>query len=479
MAKDFLYNQIARGIAQQIKSNVLKVGDKLPSVRMLCQQYQISMNTAKRVFLELEALSLIVSKPQAGYFVSAQAFRKLPLPAVSKPDAVANLLASDALWSKVYTCMGREDLTLLSIAAPSPALLPMAQLRKEFLKASRSLHDGGIKYESAQGNLNLRRMIAIRSLSWGGALHEDDLITTAGGMEALSLAVMALGKAGDTMAVESPCYPGVLQLAVSLGLNVLELPTHPVTGIEIEGLKAALPHIDFCLLIPNFNTPLGSCMPESHKKEVVSLLAKHRIPLIEDDVYGDLYFGKHRPRCCKSFDLDGNVLWCSSVSKNLAPGYRVGWIAPGRFKEQILKLKLTHVIASVSITQEAVANFLRSGNYEKHLRLFRNTLEQNYHHYARAIAEYFPVDTKISRPQGGLTLWVELHKDIDTIKLHDLALEHKISIAPGRMFTLQDQFENFIRLCIALPWSAELEQNLKTIASLLKSPRVKRSQVVI
>ncbi|MEJ5055864.1 aminotransferase-like domain-containing protein [Sphingobacterium sp. MYb382] len=475
MAGEYLYHKIANSLEHQIRSGLLKEGDKLPSLRTLCQQHQISMNTAKRIFLELEALSLIAPRPQSGYFVSTLPARQLPLPAVSRPDNIANVRTPDLLLSKIYASMGREDLTLLSFAAPAAELLPMAKLKKELLHATKTLHQGGIKYELAQGNVNLRRMVAIRSIGWGGSLHEDDLVTTSGGMEALSFAMMALGKAGDTIAVESPCYPGILELAVSLGFKVLELPTHPITGIELEGLKQAIPHIDFCLLIPNFNTPLGSCMPDAHKKEIVELLAKHQIPLIEDDVYGDLYFGKQRPRCCKSFDKEGNVLWCSSVSKNLAPGYRVGWIAPGRFKEQVLKLKLRHVIASTSITQEAVANFLRSGKYDTHLREFRKTLEQNYHHFARAVADYFPEGTKVSRPQGGLTLWIELHPTVDTLKLHDILLEQGISVAPGRMFTLQDQFEHCLRLCIAVPWTAAIEAILKKIGALVRSPRVLKS----
>jgi len=208
-------------------------------------------------------------------------------------------------------------------------------------------------------------------------------------------------------------------------------------------------------------------MPDEHKKEVVELLARHCIPLIEDDIYGDLYFGAQRPKCCKSFDKDGTVLWCSSVSKTLAPGYRVGWVAPGRYKEQILKLKLVHAISSCTITQEAVANFLKNGRYENHLRKLRQTLQSNYQHYIDAIAEYFPEGTKTSRPQGGLALWVEFDKKVNTTELFDRAIKQKISIAPGRMFTLQNQFENCMRLSIGLPWSEDVQYKLKLLGRLV------------
>ncbi|MGK6341091.1 PLP-dependent aminotransferase family protein [Chryseobacterium sp. DT-3] len=468
MSKEFIYTEIADRIASQIRNGVLKAGDRLPSVRMMCQEHQVSMNTAKRVFLELESQSLIESKPQSGYFVSRLMSVKLPLPEVSRPSLIANNDEPDELISKVYENMGKKGLTFFSIGIPSGDLLPQAKLKKEIINATRELKDGGTEYEELQGNLKLRRMIAVRSLQWGGNLSENDLVTTNGGMNALSFCLMALGKPGDTIAIESPCYPGILQLANGLGLNVLELPTHPTTGIEIEALRKVIPQINLCLLIPNFNSPLGSCMPDENKKEIVKILSENGIPLIEDDVYGDLYFGPGRPKCCKSFDKDGNVLYCSSISKTLAPGYRVGWIAPGRYKDKIMKLKLLHSTSSISIVNEAVANFLKSGKYEKHLQQMRRALQNNYQNYVQTIADYFPEGTKTSRPQGGLSLWVEFDKNIRTTELYDLAIKQNISIAPGRMFTLQDQFENCMRLCIGLPWTEETKLCLQQVGTLAK-----------
>lgn len=468
MNKEFLYVEIANTFASKIRNGLLKPGDKLPSVRKLCTDYNISMNTAKRVFLELESQSLVDSKPQSGYFVSHILSVALPLPEVSRPSLIANNDEPDELISKVYENIGKKDMTIFSIGIPSGELLPHAQLKKEIINATRILKEGGTEYEELQGNLKLRRIIAQRSLQWGGDFHENDLVTTNGGMNALSFCLMALGKPGDTIAIESPCYPGILQLANGLGLKVLELPTHPTTGIEIDALKKVLPKINLCLLIPNYNSPLGSCMPDENKKEVVKLLAESNIPLIEDDVYGDLYFGTNRPKCCKSFDKEGNVLYCSSISKTLAPGYRVGWIAPGKYKSKILKLKLLHSTSSISIVNEAVAGFLKSGRYEKHLHQLRKTLQNNYQNYVHTIVESFPEGTKTSRPQGGLSLWVEFDKNIKTTTLYDIAIKENISIAPGRMFTLQNQFENCMRLCIGLPWTEETQVKLRQVGNLAK-----------
>lgn len=468
MKKDFLYQEIANNIADKIRQGVFKTGERLPSVRMLSKEHGISMNTAKRVFLELESQSLLQSKPQSGYFVSPLRFADLPLPEASRPLPDITNVEPSELISSVYSNMGHGEKTLFSIGIPSGNLLPQARLKKEIIQASRTLREGGTEYEPLEGNAKLRRMIAVRSLAWEGNLNEEDLITTNGGMSALSLCLMATTRPGDTVALESPCYPGILQLVVGLGLQVIEVATHPVTGIEIEALIKVLHKIKVCLLVPNFNTPLGYCTPNEHKKQLVKLLTEHNIPIIEDDVYGDLHFGAERPKCCKSYDTEGNVLWCSSVSKTLAPGYRVGWVAPGKYREQVLKQKLLHFISCTSVVHEAVGNFLMTGKYEKHLRLLRHTLQENYRHYARIIAEYFPADTKISRPQGGLVLWVEFAKEMDTIKLYNYALKRQIVIAPGRMFSLQNQYQNCIRLCFGLPWTKELEFQLKQVGAFAK-----------
>ncbi|NSL86292.1 PLP-dependent aminotransferase family protein [Chitinophaga sp. Mgbs1] len=462
MKKDFLYQEISQNIARLIKNNVLKAGDRLPSVRMLCTAHGISMNTAKRVYLELEGQSLIESKPQSGYFVSGRR-KLLPLPETSRPLPAGSEEEPEQLIARVYDNMGKPGLTLFSIGVPDQRLLPVARLNKEMIQATRRLSGGGTAYEELQGNEKLRLAIAARSFSWGGSLREKDIITTAGGMNALSFSMMAVSKPGQTIAVESPVYPGILQLARSLGLRVLELPTHPRTGIEPDALKKVLPQIHLCLLVTNFSTPLGSCMPDTHKREVVKLLAERNIPLIEDDLYGDLYFGNSRPSCCKAYDKTGHVLWCSAVSKTLAPGYRVGWVAPGRYKEQLLQLKLSHAISSSAITQEVVAGFLESGRYDHHLRKMRRTLQHNCDHYTQTIAGHFPPGTRTGRPQGGLTLWVELDKRINTTDLYASAIRQHISIAPGRMFTLQQQFENCMRLCFGLPWTDELQHKLQQL----------------
>ncbi len=469
--KPLLYLEVARQIEHQIETDVLKVGEKLPSIRMICRERGISMSTAQFAYYELEKKSLIAPRPRSGYYVSNSLKRKLDIPGISKPENKQTGQSFKDVFDRLYDAAAQKNITFFSRGVPAVELLPIAKLNKELLRAMRELPGSGTAYESMQGNENLRRQVAKWSFSWKGNLGKDDIVTTAGCISAISYCMMALTKRGDTIAVESPCFYGILQLAQSMGLNVLELPTSPQTGVDLDALKKIISKnkIALCLFVSNFSNPLGSMMPDEHKKAAVRLLEHYNIPLIEDDLYGDIYFGDSRPACCKSYDESGNVLWCSSVSKTLAPGYRVGWVAPGRFKSELSRVKLYHSLYSTAITHEVIAGFLENGRYEAHLRKLRQTLHTNYLQYVRLIAEYFPEGTKISRPQGGLSIWVELPRGIDTMDLYEDAIQHKVSISPGGMFTLQKQFSNCIRLGFGMPWGDKVENGLKLVGKLAKA----------
>lgn len=465
---EHLYLHLADSIERQIMDNILRIGDKLPSVRALSKKHGISMSTTLQAYYHLEGKGLIEARPQSGYYVRFNPQRFPQQPDKSAPLSTAQHKNVDAIISEVYDDWHDKRFTRFSLSVPAPEMLPLAQLNKAMLQALRTLPANGTYYEQIRGNENLRRQIARWSLNWDGRLQADDLITTTGCMSAISYCLMALTKRGDTIAIESPAYFGTLRLLNSLGLRVLELPTHPETGVDPEDLRAAIQKHDIkaCLFVTNYSNPLGFCIPDEQKEAIVRLLSFHGIPLIEDDLYGDVYFGKHRPKSCKAFDEEGNVLWCGSVSKTLAPGYRVGWVAPGRYYDEIKRMKLYHSITSATPEQEAVANFLATGRYEHHLRKMRQTLHANSLQYIRAIGEYFPEGTRVSHPKGGFILWVELDERIDTYELYREAMLHKISIAPGLMFSLQDRYRNCMRLSYGMQWTPELERMLKKLGAI-------------
>ncbi|WP_442591762.1 PLP-dependent aminotransferase family protein [Pedobacter sp. AW31-3R] len=469
MAREILYHKIANIIQGQITSKTLKTGDKLPSIRSVQKIYSVSINTVKQAFLELESKSMIEARPKSGYFVSNTSERKLAIPSMSRPGGTDMEKEPEDLISKVFDTLTDKSITQFSLGVPDKSLLPIAKLNKGVIKALRMAEDSGTSYEPVQGNQNLRRNIAKWSLVLEGKLTEDDIVTTSGAMNAIFNCLMAVTQWGDTIAIESPVYFGMYQIAYSMGLKIIELPTHPITGVDLCALKSVLHKIKACCFISNFNNPLGSLMPDENKKELVRMLTERDIPLIEDDLYGNLYFGTSRPKPCKAFDEAGIVMWCGSVSKTLAPGYRVGWVAPGKFKEKIIRQKLLQTLSTPPLFQEVIADFMENGRYDHHLRNFRRTLYTNCLQFQRAIETYFPENTKVSQPQGGLFLWLELDKSIDTAALYDIAIRHKISFAPGRMFTQHDQYNNCMRISFGLKWDDQLEFDLKRLGNIVKS----------
>ncbi|MDR3680976.1 MAG: PLP-dependent aminotransferase family protein [Flavipsychrobacter sp.] len=466
---EHLYLQIAERIEKQIMDDVLHIGDKLPSVRMLSKEHNVSISTILQAYYHLEGKGLVESRPQSGYFVSFNPSRFPKKLEKSNPLQTVNAKNVEAIIAEVYDNFSVKDTVRLSLSVPAPEILPLAKLNKAMTQALRELPANGTSYDQVQGNELLRRQVARWSVNNGSHLQAEDLVTTAGCMNAIAYSLMALTQRGDTIAVESPVYFGVLRFAQSIGLKVLELPTDPETGVDPDDVAAALKKhkIKACFFVTNFSNPLGYCMPDEQKEKMVKLLAHHGIPLIEDDLYGDVYFGNKRPRTCKSYDEEGNVLWCSSISKTLAPGYRVGWVAPGKYLEQIKRLKLYHSITSATAQQVAIANFLSTGRYEHHLRKMRQVLHANSLHFIKAIGDYFPESTKLSNPKGGFILWVEMDKKIDSYQLYQEAMAHKISIAPGTIFSLQDRYKNCMRLSYGMQWKPEIERALKTLGGLV------------
>ena len=372
--------------------------------------------------------------------------------------------------SSIYMDIAAPDVINFALAVPDISLLPAAKLNKSVVHALRNSKDHCINYEHTQGNLELRKQIARLAFNWGGKVQPEEVIVTSGCLEAITICLRAVTNPGDTVAVECPTYFGIYQAAETLGLKVVEVTSCSVNGIELDCLEKAIENysIKACIVVPNFNNPLGSCMPDENKKKLVDIITKHNIPLIEDDIYGEMYFGKSRPKTCKYFDKKGLVMHCSSLSKSLAPGYRIGWTIPGKFFEEARQIKRGLNITSPSLTQAAVAHFLKIGRYEYHLKNLRKALHTQCLRYMQAIIEYFPPDTKISRPHGGFVLWLQLNKKINSFKLRTEAMKHKISIVPGRIFSANCNYSHFIRISFGRPWSEDVDYGLMMLGKMIR-----------
>ena len=470
MTNVLLYEKIADELGGQVERGVLKAGDRLPSVRRLSEERGVSVATVLSAYQILEGRGFAEARPKSGHFVRARrSSDECPVPAPPRRAPAATRVSSPPDADDLIRAMSRDKgLVPLGTAFVAPELLPLRRLNAILAAVAREGGGPGGAYEDVRGQKQLRRQLARRGESIGIQIGEDELVTTLGATEALSLALGAVTRPGDVIAVESPAYFGLLRLAEYHGLRAIEIPTDPRTGLDLDALDDAIrtAPVRAVLATPSFQNPLGSRMPEENKERLVRMLARRDIPLVEDDVYGDLSFDGTRPRPAKAFDDRGNVLLCGSFSKTLAPGYRVGWIAAGRFQEAIERRKFAHVVASPTPTQMAIAELLGEGGYDRHLRRLRRALALQSERYRDAIAEAFPPGTRISRPQGGFVLWVELAPSSDGVDIQQRAIERGIAVAPGSIFSARRRFGNCLRISTGHPWSPRIERAIATLGAL-------------
>jgi DNA-binding transcriptional MocR family regulator len=253
-------------------------------------------------------------------------------------------------------------------------------------------------------------------------------------------------------------------------MKAIEIPTHPRNGMDLDALEAAIRKhsVRACFTMTNCHNPLGYILDDTYKRDLVDVLTKHNVPLIEDDVYGDLTFNGIRPKTAKAFDTEGIVLLCSSFSKVLAPGFRVGWIHAGRFIDSVTRLKFINTLSSPSLPQLAIAEFMQSGGYDRYLRTFRTALANQVQSYNQAAVKYLPEGTRISRPAGGYVLWVELPRRIDALELCRAAFANNISLVPGVVCSASARFRNHVRISCGHPWSETIESAFITLGKLCR-----------
>ncbi|MEW6120136.1 MAG: PLP-dependent aminotransferase family protein [Pseudomonadota bacterium] len=463
-----LYQNVAADLAQRIAEGHYAPGTRLPGVRSVARQRGVSVATVVAAYRRLEDEGHIEARARSGFYVRA----RRPLHTIEPERKAAaprpRLVSGQDMAMALIKASNDSRIVQLGAAVPDPDYLPTQAVAQALARVARLQRTRSAGYMMPPGAPELRQQIARRMSEAGGRIAADDIVITTGCQEALTLALRAVTRPGDVVAVESPAFYGLLHVMESLGLEALEIPSHPREGMALDALGFALERwpVKACVVVPNFSNPLGFLMPDASKRTLVSLLGKHGIPLIEDDVYGDLGFDHRRPTTCMALAPRADIIHCSSFSKTLAPGLRVGWVAAGKHRERIEYLKYVSSIASPTAPQLAVAELLESGRYERYLREVRGKYASAVARMGDAVMKYFPEGTRVSQPRGGFVLWVELPGRIDSFELARRALKEGVSIAPGPLFSASGKFRNFIRLSCARVWDDRLERALAKLARL-------------
>jgi DNA-binding transcriptional MocR family regulator len=464
------FELLAGTMADEIRSGSRPVGSRMPSLRQLTTQHGVSQSTVFRAYYLLEELGLIRARERSGYYVAPGAALGQQSPSRPTPALESGKVEITDLVFSVLEAAKHPNIVPLGSAFPSPLLFPLQRLAKSLGHASRLIGPWSTVVDLPPGNEQLRRQISLRYMGMGIAQSMEEIVVTNGALEALNLCLMAVTRPGDVVAVESPGFYAALQAIERLDLRAVEIPVDPVSGIDLQALSDALDKhpIRACWFMTNFQNPTGAAMPQEKKKALVELLARHDVPLIEDDVYGELHHAPTNPLPAMAFDKKGLVMHCSSFSKTLAPGYRIGWVAAGRFAHKVQRLKLMTTLSASIPAQAGIADYLQHGGYDKHLRKLRAALSSQLAVMDAALRRWMPEDSHWTLPSGGYFLWVRLPSQVDAMKLHRLGIEHGISIAPGPIFSARHEFRDYIRLNFGHPWDDRAESAVKTLCSLLE-----------
>lgn len=463
------YQLLADFIAGLVDSGTLRPGMKAPSLRSVAMQHNASMSTALHAYRLLEDRGVLEARPKSGFFVTKGGGINLPVLRTSRPPKRPSRVAISESVLELLEYAADPELVPLGCAIPNAELLAAGRLDRYLARLARTRGAEFNTYTEPRGAPDLRDEICRRAVRWGHAISPDDVAITCGCTEAISLALRATTRKGDTVAIESPTYFGLLQVIEALELKALELPTSPDDGLQLAELEAAVSNgrVAACLLSSSFNNPLGNAVPDDNKRGVLRILERYDVPLIEDDIYGDIYFRNDRPRPYCAMGSGADVIYCSSFSKTIAPGYRLGWIVSTRHMRTILEQKFSQTLCGAALPQIAMAEFLQSGGYESHLRRLRRTFADHIDRMTRAIDHHFPPGTRVSRPDGGFVLWLELPDNCDSRELFQRAIAHGICFAPGDVFSATGRYRNCMRLSCGEAWGPRLDDALRTLGGLV------------
>jgi DNA-binding transcriptional MocR family regulator len=464
------YRALAEELAATIRAGTLRPGERMPSVRQLCRDQRVSPATAMHAYEALEAAGYVESRPRSGHYVG-RAWQTPPAePRRTRPPAGSTRVEISELVFQILEGVRDREVVPLGSAFPSPALFPWARLARHLGSSARRMDPWSTVKSLPPGMDELRHQIARRYLAFGCQVAPDEIVITSGALEALNLSLQTVTRAGDTIAIEAPTFYACLQAIEQHGLKALEIPTRPREGIDLDALEKAIGRhaIKACWLMTTFQNPLGATLPEDKKRALVKLLARHEIPLIEDDAYAELHFDEEPVKPAKAFDEAGLVLHCGTFSKCLAPGYRLGWAAAGRHAQALQRRKITSTLATSIPIQHAISQYLAEGGYDAHLRRLRQALAQQHAAALRALREHFPDGYRVVPPAGGYFLWIELPDDVDALEVHRLALHEGISVAPGPMFSARGGFRCCIRLNTGHPWTDELDGAVATLGRVVR-----------
>ena len=366
-------------------------------------------------------------------------------------ERAQGMRASDIREILKVTAQG--DVISLAGGLPAPELFPIDEYRRAFEWILESDGAQALQYGPSEGYRPLRALLADRLGNVGIRCGVDDILITNGSQQALDLLGKMFLDPGDAVLVEKPTYLGALQ-----AFNQYQA-TYAIVSMDDEGMcvddverllsqrRSDAPPIKLIYALPNFQNPTGRSMSLERRQRLVELASGYGIPIVEDDPYGELrYEGESLPTL-KSLDRDGSVIYLGTFSKILAPGFRLGWVVAGpTAMEALLHAKQPSDLHTGMAQQMATYEVARNGFVDKHVEAIKAFYRERRDVMLGAIEEHFPAEASYTRPAGGLFVWAELPRHIDTRELLIEAVQNKVAFVPGQAFHPDMTGTNTMRL---------------------------------
>lgn len=461
--KRSLYQQIAEQIKSQISRGYLPTGARLPTVRQLAEEVGVTRLTVHNAYNELQAEGWVESVVGRGTFVAR---------GVRSPEIIAGIDPPTTPAGVIENMVSLSQLTgirSLAYAYPDNSLLPV----NDFWDALAALRDEGttlMQYGSPQGNPQLRIELAGLLQERGISAMPGDILITTGATQGLALVTQALTKPGDTIMVELPTYLGFINILTSYGLRPVGIPRDE-QGPRLEIMEQVIvqQRPRFCYLIPNFHNPTGRSMTPDRQQALLALAEKYGMLLIEDDIYGRLAYDEPPPPAMKARDRAGVVVYLGSLSKDLLPGVRVGYIvAPEPLRQRLPALRGTMDLFGPQTLERALAYFLHQKKFKPHLRRILPVYKERRDALVEALEECMPAQVHWTQPQGGFACWLTLPAVSRLDDLYNAALQRGVAFTPGSVFMIEPDHHTHLRLCFGNQPPEVIQESVVILSDLIR-----------
>lgn len=476
-----LYTQIATEVRRIIAAGTIKVGDRLPANRELARTLGVNRNTVTTAYAELTADGLITSRVGSGTYVSG-------VPRSESPRIRNEALTTPMPWEALLAERGRDnwlhemtgfseqrEVISLALALPSADLFPLDDLRRCVDHVLRKQGRTLLQLGNTSGYPPLQEYIASQLALTGAIVTPDEVLITNGCQQSLDLIRQILVGQGDEVALESPTYPGALSVFCGGGSKYISVPVGE-KGMDLDVLEDVLSQrrAKLIYVVPSFQNPTGCTMDHGSRRRLIGLASRFRVPIIEDDIYRELRYDGPAIPPLKALDEHGLVIYISSFSKVGFPGLRVGWIAAPRIViDHLNRVKQRCDLHASLLAQAAIHEFAKRGLLTKHIKRVKKAYADRRNTMLDALEKHFPGETHWSRPDGGMSVWVNLPDSINANQLLHQAVESGVSFISGDHFYASSPSQNSMRLSFTMAGPLAIEEGVKRLGTMIKTRLVK------